>query len=58
MDVEDVDIVRAQFLEGCLDGNMHSFDAVTGIVNLLRYVRGTTLEVNRILYSQRSSQHW
>ena len=49
VDVEDIDVARAQFLEGRLDGDVHRLDVVARVVRFLRNVCGRPLEVRRVL---------
>ena len=48
MNVENVDVVRAQLLEGRLDGDVHGLDAVPGVRRHLGQVLAV-LEVDRVL---------
>lgn len=49
MNVEDVDVIRAQFLERLLDRNMHRLHAVSNVVHLLLDVVRPPLEISGIL---------
>lgn len=48
VNVEDVDVIRAQFLERLLDRNMHRLHAVSNVHLLLDVVR-PLLEISGIL---------
>ena len=49
MDVEDIDIAGAQFLEGRLDGDVHRLDIVAHVMRLLRNVLRRPLKGRRVL---------
>lgn len=49
VDVENVNVVRLELLQGRLDGNVHGLYVVADIVGLLLDVGRTSLEVGRIL---------
>ena len=51
MDVEDVDVVRAQLLERRLDGDVQRLDIVSGVVRLLLDVLSISLEVGCVLFA-------
>ena len=57
MDVEDVDVVRAQLLERRLERDRHRLDVVTHVVHLLRDVVRPAHHVRGVLqekHNQRS----
>ena len=47
--VQDVDVGSAQFLEGLVDGDVQRLHVVPDVVRVLLYVRATTLEICRVL---------
>lgn len=49
VDVEDVDVVRAQLLERRVEGDRHRLDAVPDVVHLLRDVLRAAHHVRRVL---------
>ena len=49
MDVEDVDVVGAELLEGSMNRNMHRFEVVARVMHLLLDVLRRSLEVRCIL---------
>ena len=49
MNIQDVDVRRAQFLQGCLDGNAKTFCVISGVVDLVSDIILASLEVGCIL---------
>ena len=49
MQVEDIDVVGSELLEGSMNGNMHRFEVVARVMHLLLDVLRRSLEVRRVL---------
>ena len=49
MNIQDVDVRRAQVLQGCLDRNSETFGVVSGVVDLVSDIILASLEVGCIL---------
>ena len=49
MNIQDVDVRRAQVLQGCLDRNAETLCVVSGVVHLVSDIILALLEVGRIL---------
>ena len=49
MHEENVDVARAELLEGSFDGDVHGLEAIAGVVDLHRDGRVSTFVVRRIL---------
>jgi len=45
MNIQDVEIRRAQVLQGCLDGNAETLCVISGVVHLVSYTILSSLEV-------------
>jgi len=45
MDIQDVDVRRAQFLQGCLDSNAERLCVISGVVDLVSDIILASLEV-------------
>ena len=46
MNIQDVDVRRAQFLQGCLDGNAETLCVISGVVDLVSDIILSSLEVS------------
>jgi len=45
MNIQDVDVQRAQFLQGCIDSNAETLCVVSGVVHLVSDIILASLEV-------------
>ena len=56
--IEDIDVRRAEPLEGLLNSDMHTFDAIARPGRVLLYVRSPTLRIRRVLPSSSAPVVW